>query len=126
MNLLREKEVMLHQYEIRKDIEQLKSLLHPNLIEIGYSGKTFDFDSTIADLPNEEQPDYSVWSQDYEYIELATDLVQLIYKAARLNKDGTLSRFAKRTSIWQNNNGQWQMRFHQGTPTDAFEKSAYE
>lgn len=122
LDFIREKEVLLHQFEVRKDIKHLKKLLHPELIEIGYSGKTHSFNSTIAEVPNEEKPDYSVWSQDFEYIELAPDLIQIIYKEARVDKNGAMSRFAKRTSIWVKNNDQWQMRYHQGTPTDPFEK----
>ncbi|KGJ93360.1 nuclear transport factor 2 family protein [Thalassotalea sp. ND16A] len=123
MEFLREYEVMLHQFDVRKNVEQLKTLLHPDLIEIGYSGKTFDFDMTVRELPLEKKPDHRVWSQDFEYIELATNLAQLIYREARMDIHGNLSRHAKRSSIWVRDNGQWKMRFHQGTPTAAFEKA---
>ncbi|XOV78282.1 MAG: DUF4440 domain-containing protein [Aestuariibacter sp.] len=123
MDYLRKLEESLHQYETRSDPEALKKLLHPDFKEIGYSGRYFDFDSIVNDVLNEEKPNYSIWSQDFDYVELAANLVQLNYKEARIDVDGNLSRCALRTSIWQKTGSHWQVRFHQGTPTETFIKS---
>jgi len=120
--LLKTLEISLHQYEVRSDVEQLKKLLHPEFREIGYSGRTFDRQASLSDVSQEGKPNYQVWSQEYEFISLSGELVQLFYHQARLDPSGQLARFAKRTSIWQRTGERWQLRFHQGTPTEPFEK----
>ena len=120
---LRKMEAALHQHEVRTNIARLQLLLHPKFIEIGYSGKTHDYNSIISNLLSEKNSVFKVWSQDYEYTELSNTVIQLTYKSAKQDKYGSLSRHAKRSSIWVNELGEWKMKFHQGTPTDAFEKS---
>ncbi len=46
-------EVALHQHETRTNISQLKAMIHPDFIEIGYSGKTHEYSSTLKDLSSE-------------------------------------------------------------------------
>ena len=125
MDNLRALEIVFHQQVVRTSIDKLTELLHPSFIEVGYSGKTYDFNSM---LENQLKPplDFVVWSQDYEYYEYASDIVQVNYLSANLEKDGSLSRHAKRTSIWVKESCNWQMRFHQGTPIATFEKSNVE
>ncbi len=53
-------------------------------------------------------------------IELAKDLVQVMYKEARMDAQGLLSRHAIRTSIWQKELDKWQVKFHQATPVSSF------
>lgn len=122
MHHIQELEQALHQYEIRTDKQKITKLLHPAFIEIGYSGTTYGYRDIINSMLAEEKPDYQVWSQDYRFIELADSLVQVIYHEARMDKQGNLSRHAKRNSIWVKNGSNWQIKFHQGTPTKAFDK----
>ena len=122
MENLKALEIVIHQHQVRISIDKLTELLHPSFAEIGYSGKTYDFDSMLKNQPKLPL-DFVVWSQDYEYYEYASDIVQVNYLSANLEKDGSLSRHAKRTSIWVKKSNNWQMRFHQGTPIATFEKS---
>lgn len=122
MKHLQELEITLHKYATRADLKKLTVLLHPNYIEIGYSGRTYDFDSIVEDLLSESKQDFEIWSQEYKINELASNMVQLIYKSARVDGQGRLSRHAKRASIWIKESGKWQMKFHQATPVGAFEK----
>jgi len=122
MENLRALETSIHQHEVRSSINKLKEILHPDFVEIGYSGKTYDFKSMLENLPKLPL-DFIVWSQNYEYYEYAPNIVQVNYLSANLEKDDSLSRHAKRTSIWVKHLNSWQMRFHQGTPVAAFEKS---
>jgi len=124
MHHLREKEVALHQFSIRTDANQLRELPHPEYLEIGYSGNTYNFDTTVADLLAEAPTDDQIWSQEYEYDELAPDIVLLLYKSATIDRDGNLSRHAKRVSIWIREAGKWRIKFHQATPISIFEKTA--
>jgi hypothetical protein len=123
LNQLRAFEIALHQHEVRTNLDKLKELLHPEFVEIGYSGGTYNFNSMLESLLSERQTDFEIWSQDYECNEYAPNIVQVIYLSASLSKDGNLTRHAKRTSMWVNETGNWKIKFHQATPVDAFEKS---
>lgn len=123
MDKIRELETALHHPEIRTNREQLMRLLHPEFVEIGYSGRTYDFDTIINSLLDEEPSAYTMWSQNFETTQLADDVFLLIYEQARIDEHGILSRHAKRSSVWTKNNDQWQIIFHQGTPTEPFERA---
>lgn len=123
MKYLRKLEESLLQNKIRSNRDKLNELLHQDFIEIGYSGKTYTKANVLVDLPNQQSLDIELWSQDYSFMTLSTDTVLLTYKQASINHNGQLIRHAKRSSIWFNNKGSWQMKFHQATPTAPFEKS---
>lgn len=123
LNYLKELEIALHQHDLRTDPEKLRQFLHPEFIEIGYSGKTYDFKSIISSLLAEPPSDFIIWSQDYECSLYAQAVAQIRYLSGRLDKDGKLTRHAKRTSIWVKESENWQMKFHQATPTNSFERT---
>ena len=123
MKHLRKLEESLLKKEIRANPNKLNELIHESFIEIGYSGKTYEKTDILTSLPNEKDSESEYWSQDYSFISLSTDLVLIMYLEARMDKNGKLSRYAKRTSIWFNNADKWQIKFHQGTPTQPFEKN---
>jgi hypothetical protein len=120
MKLLRSLEIELHQFETRSNLPRINQLIHSSFREIGYSGNIYSKSEILDSLLNEIQPTYSVWSQDYQFIELSEEMVQVMYKEARIDAQGKLSRHAIRTSIWQNVSGCWQIRFHQATPVSGF------
>lgn len=117
-NLIKEKEISLHQHDVRSDIVQLKKLLHPEFIEIGYSGTVYDFDTIVEDLFKETKPQHSVIADDFEFRELSPSVILLMYKSARKEMDGQITRHAMRSSVWVQEAGEWFMRFHQGTPAE--------
>ena len=78
----------------------------------------------VVNLQSESPSDSEVWSQDFSYNKYANDIVQIVYLSAKLDIGGNLTRHAKRTSIWVNEFGKWQMKFHLATPVSAFEKSS--
>jgi hypothetical protein len=123
LNQLKGLEISLHQPEVRTNPDRLKQLLHPQFVEVGYSGITYDLDSIVACLLSEPQTDSGIWSQDYECHRLAHDVAQLVYLSATMDKAGGLSRHAKRSSIWVSDAGDWKMKFHQATPVAGLEKS---
>ena len=78
MDYLKLLEIELHQREIRKNTNRAKELLHQGFIEIGYSGRTYNFESminSIAKMPS----DYCIWSQNYEFAKYNSNVVQIIY-----------------------------------------------
>ena len=114
-------EISLHQPDVRSDTEKLKHLLHPKYTEIGYSGKTYNLQSILQALATEKASNAGtdIWSQSYSFTDLTPDIVQVYYLSAH-NNNGTLSRYAKRTSIWVQDSASWKMQFHQATPTSPF------
>lgn len=120
---LRDLEVSLHRPEVRSDPVRLDGLLHESFFEIGRSGRSFSRPEILEDLALEEQP-ATVWSQDFVAESLSEDAVLLRYRTAHVDSDGTMTRHTFRTSIWQRAGGAWKIRFHQGTPTEAFARDA--
>ena len=123
LDTLRKLEVEMHQPHVRADHRKLTQLLHPKFFEVGRSGTVYSRDSVLAEFSNHPQS-YRVWSQDFQ-IELLTEgLALLTYRSAHVADDGTLERYTQRASLWQSTEQGWQLRFHQGTPVDAFAKHA--
>jgi hypothetical protein len=120
---LRKLEVETHQSHVRADHRLLGQLLHPDFFEVGRSGALYSRDRVLAEFGT-HPPSYGVWSQDFQIALLAEGLVLLVYRSAHIADDGTLDRHTLRTSLWQSTAQGWQLRFHQGTPSAAFEKSA--
>lgn len=64
---------------------------------------------------------YEVWSQDYQAELLAEACALLTYRTAHVGEQGRLERHANRALIRQLTDGRWRLRFHQGTPAQAFD-----
>jgi hypothetical protein len=120
---LRDLELRLLLPEVRSDPARLGTLLHPDFYEIGASGRTYARDEVLAEFRG-ALPEYSIWAQDFDIQEVAVGMWLLRYQSAHVDTDGTLSRHATRTSLWQYTGSRWQLRFHQGTLTAPFEKHA--
>lgn len=112
----------LHDPSVRKDTKRLGQLLHDSFTEIGRSGILLDRDQTVSALSSESI--HAVWSQDYAAQTIDDELVLLTYRSARIEPNQTLSRYSRRASLWQRTDRGWKMRYHQGTPTDAFDRDA--
>ena len=123
LNHLRELEKELHLSSIRSDALQLDSLLHESFYEIGRSGKTYNKNNILLNLPLETSS-LEVWSQDFSLENVTNEVELLTYKSAMVDAQGEFSRYALRASVWQYSDSRWQMRFHQGTPTSPFTKAS--
>ena len=95
-------------------------ILHEAFVEIGRSGEIYTKADILATLDSEQA--HSIWSQDYEAQALNEHSVLLIYRSAHIDSDGELTRFSRRASVWEKHGNDWQLRYHQGTPTAAFDK----
>jgi hypothetical protein len=97
--------------EVRRRPEILRSLLHPEFVEFGASGRVWDAQSTIDALTS-EQDSYEITGTDFRTLRLAPGAILLTFKTR------TLERVCLRSSIWILDDGnQWRLRFHQGTVT---------
>src|SRR5262249_49387467 len=122
LNTLRTLEVALHRPHIRADAVHLAELLHPCFREFSRSGREYSRDEVLAEFAG-DPPAYEILSQDYRLEQLAPGLALLTYRSAHVAASGALERHALRVSLWQLSEAGWQLRFHQGTPTEAFARS---
>ena len=111
--LRRLEERLLHP-EVRRDRAAVSALLADEFVEFGSSGRVFDKEQVLALLASETP--YPIQLVDFEARMLAPSVALVLYRSIRPEgppQPGTASR---RSSIWVQRNGCWQMLFHQGTP----------
>jgi len=91
--------------EVRGNPKVASDLLAPEFIEIGKSGTTFDKPQTLEAMAT--QPlDVRPTIEEFEARPLANHVVLVTYRC----------NSTKRSSIWRQESGKWQIVFHQGTP----------
>lgn len=117
---IKELEISLHQTDVRQQPARHEQLLHPQFVEFGRSGTRYSRAEIIEQMKEEDFEGIEVRAQDFELQILGEALVLLTYRSALQNKDGKFSHHANRSSLWECENQQWQIRFHQGTPTTEF------
>ena len=120
---LRDLELSLHQPAMRRDPARLDELLHDSFVEIGRSGRSYTKSDILEHLPK-ETGQTAIWSQGFQLAEIAEGVALLTYRSASVDANGELSRHTLRSSLWQRTAGGWQLRFHQGTPSDSPARSA--
>ena len=119
---LRALEIALHRACVMGDIACVKALVHDDFRETGRSGKTWDKASLVQALESETVPSPSLHSQDYSLHTRTADSALLIFRSADIATNGGLERHTLRSSLWTFANGKWQLRFHQGTACEAFDR----
>ncbi|AYZ33028.1 DUF4440 domain-containing protein [Serratia sp. FDAARGOS_506] len=111
-------EVELHQPTTRCDPKRVAALLHEDFEEIGRSGLRYDKRQTIAALAIETGYP-QIFAQGFKLVQISAGTVLLTYKSFQRDAQGHAVRCTERSSIWLLTEKEgWQIRFHQGTPTD--------
>ena len=93
----------------RRNRSRLRGLLHPDFVEIGRSGRRWTRDQIVAALADEDDR-ATPRTDEWELVELGSDLALVTYIIRNAAGD------SRHSSIWARDEGQLQMRFHQGTP----------
>lgn len=119
LRVLQALEAELHAPAARGDAGKLNALLHDEFREFGRSGTAYNKRGTLARLPAQAQHDV-VAADQFEVQPLAERVALLTYRSAHRCADGSLERFTLRSSVWELTEQGWQMRFHQGTPTQPW------
>jgi hypothetical protein len=111
-------ELMHHLLALEDRLAQgeFETLLHPDFIEFGLSGRRWTRADVIAELPPATQ---SAQREHLELHQVGPDLVLLTCLSHRPGRPA-----AWRSSLWQRSAGtgdtaDWQMRFHQATPAHS-------
>ena len=115
--LLRGLEESLLQPGVRASAEAVSHLLADEFVEFGSSGRVYDKAETVAALAEEQRPGPAVVAiaSGFRLNLLAEGVALVTYQTERRPADGPVTR-SRRSSIWKQMEGRWQMLFHQGTP----------
>lgn len=95
---------------VRKS-ERAASLLADDFVEYGSSGREYTKAEIISALAAEQPVEITTSKFSIQLIAPGTALLR--YVACR---HAASDAYSRRSSIWQLQNGQWRMLFHQGTP----------
>lgn len=115
----------LHRYETklhsplhRKDFAFLQKIIHADFFEFGRSGGETNKEQTLNALM--EVDDFTaIYSVDFNFSRLSHQSVLLTYLSYQLDDNQLKIKYTNRSSIWiKASANHWQLRFHQGTPTD--------
>ncbi|EIU7558453.1 DUF4440 domain-containing protein [Providencia rettgeri] len=114
-NKLIDVEKKLHLSANRQNINFLREVLHEDFFEFGRSGGTTNKTNTLSVLVD-EQPK-TIYSEDYHCTLLSDNTLLMTYTSFERQQNIKI-KLTHRSSIWlKNSKNQWQLRFHQGTPT---------
>ena len=98
----------------RYDRVYAEQIFAPDFHEFGRSGRSYGFAEAVAmtgDVIDCELP-----LPAFEVAMLSDDVALATYRS-RVRHDGVL-QVSNRSSLWVRYDGRWQLRFHQGTPTE--------
>jgi len=99
---------------VRRDPQVVGELLDPAFYEFGRSGVVWHRQALLDALGDED--DATISAHGFEAHELADGVMLLTYHSERVVMLVSKQR-ALRSSVWvRGADGQWRMRFHQGTP----------
>ncbi|MEO1241651.1 MAG: DUF4440 domain-containing protein [Pseudomonadota bacterium] len=94
---------------IRRNAKAASALLDDDFYEIGKSGKTFSKEQILRLMADEDSTEISWTIDDFEIRRLAPTIILVTYK---IRENASL-----RSSVWRNDDKEWKMVFHQGTPS---------
>ena len=118
LDRLQQLETELHQLHTRRNLSRLEALLHPEFEEFARSGRAFSRSDILAEFSDvTEYP--PVVARNFAIALIGEDAALLTYTSAHAGTSGTLHRHTLRSSLWMRTAHGWQIRFHQGTPTDT-------
>ena len=110
-------ETTLLKPEIRSSAEDLDLLLADDFVEFGSSGEIYDKKMILERLPKDaEISPVQFEDSNFQVKALSENVVLATFKTDKILPNNSRVT-ALRASIWRNTNGNWQMIYHQGTPT---------
>lgn len=101
--------------EVRKSKEELNKLLADDFIEFGSSGIKHVKKTVVQGLPLSTPMKMTL--HNFELQVLADDVVFVTYFVCKHSEENRKNKYSLRSSIWKKRDNEWQMYFHQGTPS---------
>ncbi len=108
---LYELEVSLWKPETRFDIEYMNKVMTDDFFEFGRSGKIYTKAESISAPMQEINAIFPL--KDFAVHEINDDVVLVTYISEVQYEQ---IEIGNRSSIWVKRDGEWRLRFHQGTP----------
>ena len=108
-------EQSLWQADTRHDRQFMQTVLDPDFIEFGRSGRRYGRDEILPAIGEHGSITASLHALDTR--RLSPELALVTYVSEVRQGDG--DEWANRSSIWDCSSGRWELRFHQGTPCEA-------
>jgi hypothetical protein len=101
---------------VRRDGERLRQLLSDDFLEFGSSGRVWTRKS-IIDMLAMETNFFPPVIEEFECTFLSEKVALVTYRTARTDAKTGEQLSSLRSSVWTRQDGEWRMRFHQGTRT---------
>ena len=101
--------------ETRYDPHYMDRIISADFQEFGRSGRRYTREDVIPETSEAAKIAAVLHNLTCDPV---TDDVTLVTYICELHRGGK-SEWSNRASLWQKVSGQWQLRFHQGTPTEA-------
>ena len=115
-NQLRRLEQSLLDLAVRRDGERLRQLLTDDFLEFGSSGRVWTRKS-IIDMLATETNFFPPSIEEFECTFLSEKVALVTYRTVRTDAKTGERMSSLRSSVWTRQDGEWRMRFHQGTRT---------
>lgn len=116
-----ELELALQRQQLDAGDADVQRLLRDDFFEFGSSGGKINKQMVVEYLSAEK---IDMTSGDFKLDVLADGVALLTYRSVKRFGPSMPPLYSNRSSIWTLTGGQWQMFFHQGTPTKPFEFSS--
>ena len=113
---LREREPIFHRDPASADRSYFESMIAEDFFEVGASGRIYPRErviETVVDRYERDDPGVLNDVGDFEVREIGTHLFLVTYTLSQ--PDGHETRVTRRSTIWSDAAGHWQVVYHQGT-----------
>lgn len=111
---LRRLEESLLKPAVRRDEERLRAMLTEDFLEFGSTGRVWTRKSIIELLASEKNF-FPPAIHDFQCTMLTDKVALVTYRTMRSDGKSGETLESLRSSIWTRRDGEWKMRFHQGT-----------
>ncbi len=102
--------------QVRASNTRLNELLADEFVEFGSSGRTWDKQSIIEELAQQESAE-KFQVENFNVVSASDDTALLTYLCIVRSASDEVLRKSNRSSLWKLIDGSWKLVFHQGTNT---------
>lgn len=113
---LNEREPIFHNDPPNADRSYLEGLIAEDYVEVGGSGRIYSRErviETVVDRYDREEPAVEYDVDDFAVRQIAPQIYLATYTLSQ--PDGHETRVTRRSTIWTDSSGSWQVVYHQGT-----------
>ncbi|MGK2877651.1 MAG: DUF4440 domain-containing protein [Solirubrobacterales bacterium] len=116
VSALSDREPIFHNDPANADRAYLEALIAEDYFEIGGSGRVYSRDrviDTVVDRYDRKEPPVPYELDDFAVRQIAPQMYLATYTLSQ--PDGHETRVTRRSTIWTDSSGEWQVVHHQGT-----------